>query len=140
MSPEHQNEVASKLPSLHPEMIMFSGKDNPNSTKPTELLPGWGQTGGNSILVNGQPLNANVSINSSQSASQICGITPEVAGNVRVTGAMIIDKNHDHPLEIHPVYAFDLLMLQTGKISAECGVTKTETPTTSITYSGPFGC
>jgi hypothetical protein len=100
MTPEHQNEVASKLPSLHPEMIMFSGN---------ELLPGWGQTGGNSILINGQPLNANVSITLSQAASQICGITPEVFGNVRVTGAMVIDQNHDHPLEIHPVYAFDFI-------------------------------
>jgi hypothetical protein len=109
MSTEHQNEVASKLPSLHPEMIMFSGNDTPTSTKLTELLPGWAQTGGNSILLNGRPLNANVAINSSMSASQICGITPEVFGNVRVTGAMVIDKNHDHPLEIHPVYAFDFI-------------------------------
>jgi hypothetical protein len=109
MSPDHQNEVAQKLPWVHPEMIMFSGKDNPTSTKPTELLPGWAQIGGNSILLNGRPLDANVAINSSMSASQICGITPEVFGNVRVTGAMVIDKNHDHPLEIHPVYAFDFI-------------------------------
>jgi len=109
MSPDHQNEVAQKLPWVHPEMIMFSGKDNSTSNKPTELLPGWAQTGGNSILLNGRPLNANVAINSSVSASQICGITPEVFGNVRVTGAMVIDKNHDHPLEIHPVYAFDFI-------------------------------
>jgi len=109
MSPDHRDCVKKKFPSLHPEMIMFSGKDNPTSNKPTELLPGWAQIGGNSILLNGRPLNANVAINSSKSASQICGITPEVFGNVRVTGAMVIDKNHDHPLEIHPVYAFDFI-------------------------------
>lgn len=111
MTSAHQSQVAEKLPmDLHPEMIMFSGKDTSESGEPSQLLPGWAQTGGNSVLVNGRPLNANVVITKAATAPQIAGITPTLNGPVRVTGAMVLDVDHNPaPLELHPVYAIDFI-------------------------------
>ena len=112
MTPDHQSQVAEKLRvDLHPEMIMFSGKDASESGEPSQLLPGWAQSGGNSVLVNGKlPLNANVVITQAATAPQIAGINPVVGGPVRVTGAMILDVDHNPaPLELHPVYAIDFI-------------------------------
>lgn len=53
-----QNLKSRIAAGLHCEMIMF-GRDAEGKTT---YLPGWAETGGNSILVNGAPINANVTM------------------------------------------------------------------------------
>lgn len=92
---------------IHPEMVMFAGTED--DTAPV-LLPGWGQTGGDSVLINGAPINGTCVILADQSVLTIGAQVPWVDQTVRVTGVMSIDIGHDErPLEIHPVYAIDIV-------------------------------
>jgi hypothetical protein len=101
--------IDERISYLHPEMIMFAGSDNTDA--PSQLLPGWAQTGANSVLVNGRPLNANVVITKPATSPQIAGMNQAVGDKVRVTGTMVLDTDHNPPIpfELHPVYAIDFI-------------------------------
>lgn len=110
MTPAQKVEVLKKIASVHPEIVMFAGTEDINSVP---LLPGWGDVGGNSVLVNGVPLNGACDILGNGSVSSIgqSGTVPVVGQKVRVTGVLAFDIGHPdiRALEVHPVYAVDFL-------------------------------
>src|ERR1017187_10006957 len=93
---------------IHPEIVMYGATDD--GPPYTTWLPGWGQVigaNGDSILVNGRPLNGDVVFNG-QGTTFISSFSPAIGDFVRVTGALVFDLAHDPPpFEIHPVYAID---------------------------------
>ncbi len=117
---------------LHLELIMFGRNascSEPDSYDSPALLPGWQETGGDSVLINGRPLNGAllaVSILGRSVVGAIGGKTLGLDDQVRVTGALALDCGHTtdvgtlfdrcqasnagyHNQEIHPVYAVDLI-------------------------------
>jgi hypothetical protein len=103
-----QQEAQQKIAGgIHPEMVMFARAEDDNAPV---LLPGWGQAGGDSVLINGAPINGTCEVTADQAVLTIGAQTPLVGQQVRVTGVMSIDIGHDdQPLEIHPVYAVDVV-------------------------------
>jgi hypothetical protein len=101
---------------FHCEAIMY-GREGP-ADKPAVLLPGWLEQGGNSVLVNGRPLNGNI-VPDGSLTFQIGGgrIALAKGDYVRVTGVAARDDGHHHwygtvihtASEIHPVYAIDVV-------------------------------
>jgi hypothetical protein len=113
------------------ELIMFGGAagnkfcGDPVRFAIPPLLPGWGQSGSNSTLLNGRPINSQVMISPLGGSEDRCRrmLTDPEAGScrlisargfqlfphtrVRVTGARVID-DHGH-LEVHPVYSLEVL-------------------------------
>jgi hypothetical protein len=97
------------------EAIMYGRTiDEANCAEDTlPLLPGWMESGANSVLLNGWPIDGQVDWGSS---AWILGRQLlEGSGNrVRVTGVLSLDKHQgtspsEHNVEIHPVYAIDIL-------------------------------
>src|SRR6266568_1870902 len=116
---------------LHPELMPF-GRDNDKDhcrDAPSVLMPGWAETGGNSVLVNGQPLDAQVLKEfggqvdiafRSPDPSQFVYLPLRPPLRLRMTGCIALDEHADpgsndpeellaHPAEIHPVYALDVV-------------------------------
>jgi hypothetical protein len=125
-----QHHLANNQNQFHCEAVMFGRTNSEDDCRatPNVLLPGWMETLGNSVLVNGLPIAGNVF---SESELSIVLFSPELPGTqirkqlkpesqVYVTGVINLDE-HDivtfgengRPLfagnpEIHPVYAIDL--------------------------------
>src|SRR5262249_36511768 len=61
-SSEIQDHLAHNGNQFHTETVMFGRTNNEDDCRaaPNVLLPGWMETEGNSVLLNGQPVNGNV--------------------------------------------------------------------------------
>lgn len=112
---------------VHAEAIMFGrtaecgdgGYDSP------PLLPGWQEENGDSVLVNGRPLNGDITSGNEIPGAGVTGRLAhkalQIDQRVRVSGVLALDCGHgatrpcheDEPdvqnLEIHPVYAIDIV-------------------------------
>jgi hypothetical protein len=116
------NEVPNNQ--MHPEVIMYgrpAGKDNCAGNVPV-LLPGWMESDGNSVLLNGRPINGQLE---NGPPVRILGDVvpvgpPATLTHVRVTGFLALDCHgvfgdceeddpSKHNVEIHPVYAIDVV-------------------------------
>jgi hypothetical protein len=108
---------------FHAEIGMF-GRANPEAfcDEPADVrLPGWNETGGNSVLVNGIPLEGHYRVDDNVSPLLIIfnkrpdGVEDELllaSGQlVRVSGVVADDHGHEgeNAPEIHPVYAIDIV-------------------------------
>jgi hypothetical protein len=109
---------------IHMEIIMYGHDATAEncSAGGAVLFPGWQEaTGGNSVLVNGRPVGANIVFSN---PAAIGGRQLVPGPRVRVTGAMILDCHKDipditgdchdgdadvHNVEIHPVYSVDFV-------------------------------
>jgi len=104
---------------FHSEIVMYGrANDEDHCDRPPDiLLPGWNETGGNSVLVNNLPISGNKLLidgvvtftlfpPGGPDEQAIVQLAPGRA--VRVTGAICTDNQHDDRLEIHPVYAIDV--------------------------------
>jgi hypothetical protein len=117
-APSHAAEVQQLMNRpLEAEVIMF-GRDVPaqdwryfNPNVPP-LLPGWQEVAGDSVLLNGRPIEGQLDLQPS-SVAFFLGPTPELCSRVRVAGVMVYDHGHWHgnprKLEIHPVFSIDVL-------------------------------
>jgi hypothetical protein len=113
MTDQHREEVQQKIGRIHPEMVMFAREEDDDAPA---LLPGWGELGGNSILLNGVAIDGDCQITDDKSAVEIQGVVPLVGQSARVTGVMAFDIGHeDRQLEIHPVYTFDVITATTPR-------------------------
>ena len=107
---------------FHCETPMY-GRENGEfecAAAPMNVLPGWNEIGGWSVLVNGRPIegrftlgNPNdfdtryLSFDLGDEVVEICSGGVNIA---RVTGVVAYDVGHPDPApEIHPVYAIDVL-------------------------------
>jgi hypothetical protein len=113
---------------LHCEAIMFGrtgDADHANDPGMLTVLPGWAESGGNSVLVNGQPTvvtptgplpadtDAHVPVNFQPNTIFGQGQRMRVSGFFAIDchglgGDCSEDDATDHNAEIHPVYAIDL--------------------------------
>ncbi|MCU1278965.1 MAG: hypothetical protein JWM53_2511 [bacterium] len=108
----HQND-------LHCEIIMYGRDAKCSDLKPGRpvhrLLPGWQEQAGDSVIVNGVPINGAINFGRKENGhvyelTQVGPIALQLGQVVRVTGALCVDLGHgDDPAEIHPVYSVDLL-------------------------------
>jgi hypothetical protein len=121
---------------LHLELVMFARDascSEPENFNDPALLPGWQETGGDSVLINGRPLNGALEMQPVPGHSppplQVAAIGGKAIhslGRVRVTGALVLDCGHTDSVgtlldrcqatnasfanqEIHPVYAIDVI-------------------------------
>jgi hypothetical protein len=125
-------KVNSSSGRLHLESIMFGRNascSQPDSYNDPALLPGWQEMGGDSVLINGRPLNGALELQLDPGhtppplqVTAIGGKTIRILDTVRVTGALVLDCGHGLTFdrckasdasyanqEIHPVYAIDLI-------------------------------
>ncbi|HYL27028.1 MAG TPA: hypothetical protein VEW74_04280, partial [Candidatus Nitrosotalea sp.] len=120
---------------LHLEVIMF-GRDascsEPESYNNPALLPGWQEMNGDSVLINGRPLNGALQTQDPGQpppplqVTAISGHAVDIIDSVRVTGALVLDCGHTGDLgtlfdrcqasnagyanqEMHPIYAIDII-------------------------------
>ena len=98
------------------EAAMF-GRENVSKhcdDEPSILLPGWFETGGNSVLINGRPLNGNIDVLTNPTRLRFTVGRPQeqivlqAGETVRVTGLVAADVAHGSAPEIHPIYAIDI--------------------------------
>ena len=121
---------------LHLELVMFARNAScgePENFNDPVLLPGWQEMGGDSVLINGRPLNGAVELQPVPGHSppplQVAAIGGKAIhslNSVRVTGALVLDCGHTDSIgtlfdrcqatnasfanqEIHPVYAIDVI-------------------------------
>lgn len=129
---------------LHPEVIMYghTAKCSSSATNQTlgrVLFPGWGDVGGNSLLVNGRPVNGNLkelygyNVNTKtyyQEGIRFGNQSMVPGDQIRLTGSLILDCGHwdwdtlndschegntysdDNDAqnqEVHPVYSIDII-------------------------------
>ena len=107
---------------FHCEAAMY-GRENSGwpdcAAAPRNLLPGWNERSGWSVLINGRPVEGLLTVVNPDDAENRFlsfavgpdGQTVELHANTfaRVTGVVADDAGHDNnPPEIHPVYAIDL--------------------------------
>src|SRR5207249_1121271 len=92
---------------IHCELIMYGkGGIPPNrAADPLPLLPGWMESGANSVLWNGIPINGNVQ--GPEAAGTIRGKTLTQGTIVRVTGVLNLDCGHSTLIERSPCYDDD---------------------------------
>jgi len=87
---------------------------------PRNLLPGWNERSGWSVLINGRPVEGRLTVvNPDDEENRFLSFavgpdeqTVELHANTfaRVTGVVADDAGHDgNPPEFHPVYAIDML-------------------------------
>ncbi|MGB8907752.1 MAG: hypothetical protein WCC84_03280 [Candidatus Cybelea sp.] len=119
---------------LHLEVIMF-GRDascsEPEQYNTAALLPGWQEMNGDSVLVNGRPLNGALQTGPNPGHTppplQVTAIGGQaILDSVRVSGALVLDCGHTDSIgtlfdrcqasnagyanqEIHPIYAIDII-------------------------------
>jgi hypothetical protein len=108
---------------FHCEAAMF-GRENyawPDcEAEPRNLLPGWNEQSGWSVLVNGRPVEGRLTVvNPDDTENRYLsfavgpdGLTVNLRADTvaRVTGVIADDAGHDSKIspEIHPVYAIDI--------------------------------
>jgi hypothetical protein len=106
---------------FHCEAAMYARKNDCSSCHGpfVFLLPGWNEQSGNSVLVNGHPINGNLnhgpetssplSFNLGPGGKQVIPLT--TGAYARVTGVVADDHGHEDavPPEIHPLYAIDII-------------------------------
>jgi hypothetical protein len=111
------NKLDEKQNRIHPEVQMYSrpGIACFGVCFPTlldgglPLLPGWMESGANSVLWNGVPINGFV-FQAPDGTVTIGGAGLPEHTRVRVTGVLTLDTDHDdNDAEIHPVYSIDAL-------------------------------
>ena len=108
---------------FHCEAAMY-GRENSGpedcEAAPRNLLPGWNERSGWSVLINGRPVEGRLTVvNPDDEENRFLSFavgpdeqTVEVHANTfaRVTGVVADDAGHDgNPPEFHPVYAIDML-------------------------------
>ncbi len=123
-APDHirnklNNNSDNKMNQMHPEIIMYGrDKDADHCHEDAAvLLPGWQDSNGNSILLNGRPIEGQVDF-----GPPVRLLGREIVGGsrVRVIGFLALDCHglggdceEDHPtthnVEIHPTYSIDIL-------------------------------
>ena len=146
-----QAKVNASSGRLHLELVMFARNascSQPDSYDSPALLPGWQEMGGDSVLINGRPLNGALQLQPDPGHSPppmqvaaIGGKTIRILDFVRVTGALVLDCGHGVTFdrckasdagyanqEIHPVYAIDVIDATsqenlTGVWGDNCGMT-----------------
>lgn len=110
---------------LHLESIMYGGTTECGDSGPTAfLLPGWQQSGSQSLVFNGVPVAGHLDLGIGLNVSPVNAIlgTPISFGSrVRITGNLVLDCGHGwtHPCnendpsyqnqEIHPAYEIDIV-------------------------------
>jgi hypothetical protein len=119
---------------LHLEAITFGRNAScgePDDYGDPALMPGWQETGGDSVLINGRPLNGALQMQPIPGqdppplqVGSLGGKSIGVGALVRVTGALVLDCGHfrwTDPFdscgedddyqnqEIHPIYAIDVI-------------------------------
>lgn len=111
---------------FHCENMMYgreNSDDDDDCQAPARVkLPGWMETSGNSILVNGRPIAGQVDLDhpSGEPPHFFFGPQGAIVGlgldqQVRVTGVVADDAGHSsddgvyQPPEIHPVYQIDII-------------------------------
>jgi hypothetical protein len=127
-----QAKVNASSGRLHLELIMFARNascSEPDSFNSPALLPGWQEMGGDSVLINGRPLNGALQLQADPGHSPpplevaaIGGKAISTFDSVRVSGALVLDCGHGLTFdrcqaanasfanqEIHPVYAIDVI-------------------------------
>ena len=117
---------------FHCEVPMFARQNDSGhwNDPPVFLLPGWFESGGNSVLLNGRPINGNITpagTSPNLTFTFTVGVHPPqklVLANgtlVRVTGVMADDVGHggDNAAEVHPVYAIDIVQDFTKRPKAQ---------------------
>jgi hypothetical protein len=133
---EGKLQVGSPRNRIHCEMIMYGVTSE--DTYYQRVYPGWGDSQGNSVLVNGRPVNGTLDIgarvpNKDPAEWLLAGLGGQKlspGSYVRVTGVLVLDCGHydwakvGHPcyddpndeddmahknLEIHPVFGVDLI-------------------------------
>jgi hypothetical protein len=107
---------------FHCENMMYGRTNSGDQCKATPdiRLPGWNETSGNSILINGRPVGSVTPSDAGDDEHDF--ITFEIGPNgrsvalsipqkVRVTGVVAWDTGHGsgQPAEIHPVYQIDII-------------------------------
>jgi hypothetical protein len=119
---DHIAKLFQKYKYFHCEVPMF-GRGNSQdfcADPPESILPGWNEAGGNSVLVNGIPVEGKIQVDQNVSPPAITFTTrPDrigedqlaLMGTVRVLGVVADDAGHEGetPPEIHPVYAIDFV-------------------------------
>ncbi|MBV8531587.1 MAG: hypothetical protein JO104_09740 [Candidatus Eremiobacteraeota bacterium] len=134
---DFQAKVNASSGNLHLELIMF-GRDasysEPENYNNPALLPGWQEMNGDSVLINGRPLNGALQMGPDPghpppplAVTAIGGHPIGANDSVRVTGALVLDCGHTSDVgtffdrcqasnagyanqEIHPVYAIDIII------------------------------
>jgi hypothetical protein len=118
-----QRHLPSSGKQFHCEVVIFGRTNNEDDCEaaPNVLLPGWGETEGDSVLLNGRPTDGHVEqvVRGSDWEAEILGRRLHSGLNVRVTGVVNLD---DHAMkndifgpmyigapEIHPVYSIDVI-------------------------------
>lgn len=111
---------------VHCEVIMFGRQNADCQPGDPVFLPGWAETGANSTLANGTPINAGLTLGLPVVVVQGDPLPMRAGSRVRVTGPLILDCGHGisspchesendpgnsqtNNLEIHPVYSVDVL-------------------------------
>ena len=107
---------------VHTEIIMYGRQNAQCGAGDPVFLPGWAESGANSALVNGTPINAGVTPGPPVTI-QGDPFPVNVGRRVRITGPLVLDCGHSgchetdndpddldtKNLEIHPVYSIDVL-------------------------------
>ena len=133
---DFQAKVNASNGSVHLELIMFgrhAGCSEPENYNNPALLPGWQEMNGDSILVNGRPVNGALQTLPDPGhtppplqVTAIAGQSIAVSDSIRVTGALVLDCGHTDNVgtlfdrcqasnatfsnqEIHPVYGIDII-------------------------------
>jgi hypothetical protein len=128
---DYANKIRAKLDyggsNIGVECIMFgrSGRCGTLNSPNLPLLPGWAEKDPDSILVNGRPVNGQITFgidNGKDSAEvdTIGGERLEPGTLVRIVGTLVLDCGHDigdcadddaetQNVEIHPLYSIDVL-------------------------------
>lgn len=111
------------FPRFHCEAIMY-GRDSAfdcATRPPKNLLPGWNESSGWSVLINGRPIEGKLTVINPDDPDNPFWrfnvgpdgqpIDMQIGMIARVTGVVADDAGHEGqgPPEIHPVYAIDLL-------------------------------
>jgi hypothetical protein len=105
---------------LHLELVMFGRAakcSQPDQFEDPPLVPGWQEMDGDSVLVNGRPLNGlaldpMTGLDGVPTRVVVLNNKDLVGFSLRVTGTLVLDVGHltgDDKLEIHPVYAIDVM-------------------------------
>ncbi len=129
---DYQAKVDADSGRIHLELIMFARNAScaqPDSFDGPALLPGWQEMGGDSVLINGRPLNGAIETAPDPGHTppplQVTSLGGKAIGvfdRVRLTGVLALDCGHGfmtdrcqasnpsyNNQEIHPVYAIDLI-------------------------------